>query len=202
MANLSGAGAPNKHTVGAIGDIYTNTNNGLTYQCVSIISVDDSDDPAVVEYEWDLVELEPVEEPEEPSGLTEEDVIAMKRWRTVFETTRESITSNEYLASEGRGVKLYRVADTMDMGIPTVLRLTTDDYKNVQLIVGNQVTNYIPFNIDDLDNCVIGGVIAIINVGNSTLNISGLTYDAVPSGIYQLESSYTHTIINKVEIGY
>ena len=55
MANFTGNGAPTKHTVGAVGDIYTNNNNGKQYKCVTVIAIDHSDDPPTYEYEWDLL---------------------------------------------------------------------------------------------------------------------------------------------------
>lgn len=40
MANLSGAGAPTRNTVGALGDIYTNTETGQQYKCTEATCVD------------------------------------------------------------------------------------------------------------------------------------------------------------------
>lgn len=54
MANLSGAGAPTKHTVGAVKDVYTNTNNGKQYVCASVVSIQ-TDKENITLYEWDLI---------------------------------------------------------------------------------------------------------------------------------------------------
>lgn len=36
MSKLTGYGAPTDETIGAIGDVYTNTNTGVEYECVAI----------------------------------------------------------------------------------------------------------------------------------------------------------------------
>lgn len=58
MANLTGFGAPTKNTVGSIGDIYTNTDNGQEFECVGLMYNDvygDSDDHT--DYVWKRVSL-------------------------------------------------------------------------------------------------------------------------------------------------
>lgn len=36
MSKLTGYGAPTDETIGAVGDIYTNTSTGVEYECVAI----------------------------------------------------------------------------------------------------------------------------------------------------------------------
>ena len=51
MANISGNGAPNKLTVGKIGDVYTNNNTNEQFKCVNVYHFRTMDGE-VVEYEW------------------------------------------------------------------------------------------------------------------------------------------------------
>ena len=48
---LSGHGAPTKNTVGSIGDIYTDLDTGLKYECKSIYSYT-GHNSLTVEYVW------------------------------------------------------------------------------------------------------------------------------------------------------
>ena len=48
---LSGNGAPNKKTLGNIGDIYTDLDTGLKYKCVSVYSYT-GHNSMTVEYVW------------------------------------------------------------------------------------------------------------------------------------------------------
>ena len=49
MANITGVGAPTRKTIGAIGDIYTDTNTGKRYECGFAYR---SDNNAMFDCEW------------------------------------------------------------------------------------------------------------------------------------------------------
>lgn len=77
MAIIKKNGAPTKHTVGAIGDIYENTETGKRYSCSCIYS----DSMGVEEYEWretdqdieeDILEEEEPEQPAEETPVEKE----------------------------------------------------------------------------------------------------------------------------------
>ena len=54
MANISGSGAPNKQTIGSVGDIYTNENTSEQYECVAVYKLH-THKGIVTEYDWDLI---------------------------------------------------------------------------------------------------------------------------------------------------
>ena len=54
MANISGSGAPNKRTIGSVGDIYTNENTSEQYECVAVYKLR-THKGIVTEYDWDLI---------------------------------------------------------------------------------------------------------------------------------------------------
>lgn len=54
MANLSGSGAPTKTTVGAVGDIYTDSLTSIQYELSSIVTITDREGSRL-EYVWDRV---------------------------------------------------------------------------------------------------------------------------------------------------
>ncbi len=98
MAEISGYGAPNKNTVGAIGDIYTNLSNGKQYKCVNIFNFDlRGEENDYVEYEWSLI----VEQSSGSSGGSSGDASITHGWNgTVLTVTSASGTSSADLKGD------------------------------------------------------------------------------------------------------
>lgn len=53
MANITGMGKPTRKTVGALGDIYTDTNTGDKYKCTFAYRSNDGEE---FDCEWKLIE--------------------------------------------------------------------------------------------------------------------------------------------------
>lgn len=54
MADITQSGAPNKHTVGEVGDIYTNSNTGEQFECIAIYKTI-AEEGIIITYDWEEI---------------------------------------------------------------------------------------------------------------------------------------------------
>lgn len=97
MANIKGNGEPTRKTVGAMGDIYTNTTTGKQYECVFAYRDNQGNE---FDCQWkelpETSEIEMESVIEEPAVETvEESVIEEPAVETPEETTEEILAEEE-----------------------------------------------------------------------------------------------------------
>ena len=83
MSEIKNAGVPNKHTVGALGDIYIDTATGLKYKCTGATTIAGQSD-----YEWTRV-VTPYAKPE--VKLEQKPVVKEEPKQVVKEEKMEAV---------------------------------------------------------------------------------------------------------------